>query len=130
MIALGIGCRRNAPAEDIEALIAQTLSAASLSIAMIGVIATESGKVSEPGLVEAVQRLARPLVGIASSELAKTSDLVVTRSGRVQRLKGVPSVAETAALAAVGPGGRLVVPRLANATVTCALASDDAEPMA
>jgi cobalt-precorrin 5A hydrolase len=37
----------------------------------------------------------------------------------------VPSVAETAALAAVGQGARLILPRIANATATCALASDE-----
>jgi cobalt-precorrin 5A hydrolase len=127
MIALGIGCRRNAPTEDIEAVIAEALGAASLSVAAIGIIATEHDKTAEPGLIEAARRLGRPLVGIVASELAKMSDLVVTRSERVQRLKGVPSVAETAALAAIGRGGRLILPRIANATATCALASDDAE---
>jgi cobalt-precorrin 5A hydrolase len=127
MIALGIGCRRNAPVEDIEAVITQALSAASLSAAAIDVIATENEKATEPALVEAARRLGCPLRGFAASELASMSDLAVTRSERVQRLKGVPSVAETAALAAIGRGGRLIVPRVANATATCALASDDTE---
>jgi cobalt-precorrin 5A hydrolase len=128
MIALGIGCRRNASADDIEVVIAQALAAASLGAAAISVIATETNKAAEPGLVEAARRLGRPLLGIAASELEKISDLIVTRSERVQRLKGVPSVAETAALAAIGRGGRLIVPRLANAVATCAVASNDAEP--
>jgi cobalt-precorrin 5A hydrolase len=127
MIALGIGCRRNAPVEDIEAVIAQVLNAASLTAAAIGIIATENDKATEPGLVEAARRLDRPLRGLIASELTRMSDLAVTRSERVQRLKAVPSVAETAALAAIGRGGRLIVPRVANATATCALASDDAE---
>lgn len=127
MIALGIGCRRNAPVEDIEAVIAVALDAASLSAAAIGVVATADDKVIEPGLVEAARRIGRPLLGILASELAEMSDRVSTRSERVQRLKGVPSVAETAALAAIGQGARLIVPRIANATATCALASDDAE---
>jgi cobalt-precorrin 5A hydrolase len=127
MIALGIGCRRNARAEDIEAVIAKALAAASVTAAAIRVIATAVEKASEPGLVEAARRLGRPLLGIAASELAEMSDLAVTRSERVQSLKGVPSVAETAALAAIGPGGRLILPRVANATATCALASDGTE---
>jgi cobalt-precorrin 5A hydrolase len=130
MIALGIGCRHNAPVEDIEAVIAQALDTASLSAAAINVIATENDKAAEPGLIEAARRLDRPLLGIIVSELAKMSELVITRSERVQRLKGVPSIAETAALAAIGQGARLIVPRVGNATATCALASDDAEPAA
>jgi cobalt-precorrin 5A hydrolase len=125
MIALGIGCRRNAPVADIEAVIATALHAASLSADAIGLIATENDKAAEPGLVDAARRLGRPLVGIITSELAKVSHLVVTPSERVQQLKGVPSVAETAALAAVGQGARLILPRIANATATCALASDE-----
>jgi cobalt-precorrin 5A hydrolase len=122
MIALGIGCRRNAPTEDIEALIAQVLVVAALSVDDVDVIATERGKVTEPGLIEAARQLDRRLVGFDASELAGVSDLAVTVSERVQALKGVPSVAETAALTAVGRDARLVVPRVANATVTCALA--------
>jgi cobalt-precorrin 5A hydrolase len=121
MIALGIGCRRNTPAADIEAVITHALAAASLSAAAINVIATAEDKLAEPGLVEAARRLGCPLLGIATNELAKVSDLVVTRSERVQSLK---------ALAAVGPGGRLILPRIANATATCALASDQAEQSA
>jgi cobalt-precorrin 5A hydrolase len=127
MIALGIGCRRNAPAEDIGAVIAMALDATSLPAAAISVIATAYEKANEPGLVEAASRLGRPLLGIAARELAAMSDLAVTRSERVQSLKGVPSVAETAALAAVGRGARLILPRVANATATCALASDETE---
>ncbi|MGQ3348248.1 cobalamin biosynthesis protein [Bosea sp. (in: a-proteobacteria)] len=45
-----------------------------------------------------------------------------TRSTRIASLYGVGSVAEAAALAAAGPGGTLVQPRIATARVTCALA--------
>jgi cobalt-precorrin 5A hydrolase len=127
MIALGIGCRRNTQADDIEAVIAHALAAASLSATDISVIATVDEKAAEPGLVEVARRLGRPLVGFAPSELAMMTDLVMTRSERVQRLKGVPSVAETAALAAIGQGARLILARIANATATCALASDGVE---
>lgn len=125
MIALGIGCRRNAPATDIDAVIAQVLIAAALSVHDVSVLATEASKVTEPGLLESARRLDRRLIGIDAGELAKLSHLAVTVSARVQRLKGVPSIAETAALAAVGANARLLVPRVANATATCALACGD-----
>lgn len=130
MIALGIGCRRDAPAADIEAAIGQALAVAMLGIDDVSVIATEQAKSEQASIVEAARRLGRPLIGIAVSELAKVSDLVVTRSARVQDLKGVPSVAETAALAAVGAGARLIVPRVANATAACAVARGDGSPLA
>ena len=125
MIALGIGCRRNASADDIAALIAEALAAAALQLDAIGVVATESAKAEEAGIIAVARRLGRPLVGIIASELAGVSHLAATNSARVQHLKGVPSVAETAALAAVGAHARLLLPRIANATATCALAQGD-----
>jgi cobalt-precorrin 5A hydrolase len=49
---------------------------------------------------------------------------VTTQSPRVQALRGVGSVAEAAALAAAGPGARLLGPRAVSAcgTATAALA--------
>ncbi|WP_257169134.1 cobalamin biosynthesis protein [Bradyrhizobium sp. SRS-191] len=122
MIALGIGCRRDARLTEIEAVIAQALSAARLAAEDIDVVATAADKLREPGVIDAAQRLGRPLRGIAQHDLAAVADLAHTRSDRVQRLKGVPSVAETAALAAAGRNPRLILPRIANASATCALA--------
>jgi cobalt-precorrin 5A hydrolase len=122
MIALGIGCRRNASASEIEAVIVQALVAANLDAGEIAVIATAVDKLREPGVIEAANRFGRPLLGIATADLAAVADLAVTRSDLVLRLRGVPSVAETAALAAIGRTARLILPRLANGSATCALA--------
>ncbi|WP_315756408.1 cobalamin biosynthesis protein [Bradyrhizobium sp. SZCCHNRI2007] len=133
MIALGIGCRRAASVADIEAVIAHALSLARLAPADVAVLATAADKVSEPGVICAAQRLGRPLLGIASAAMTAVADRAITRSDRVRRLKGVPSVAETAALAAAGANARLILARVANAAATCALAegeaATDAEPV-
>ncbi len=125
MIALGIGCRRDASVEEVEAVIVQALTAARLTAADVGVIATISGKMDEPGVIEAAKRLGRPLLGIPNDAIASVADLAVTRSDRVHRLKGVPSVAETAALAAAGRNARLILARMANASATCAMAEGE-----
>jgi cobalt-precorrin 5A hydrolase len=125
MIALGIGCRRDTSADLIEAVIAQALTAARLAAGDVAVIATAADKMREPGVIEAAKRLDRPLRGIAENDLTAVAGLAVTRSDRVQRLKGVPSVAETAALAAAGRNARLILPRLANTSATCALAEGE-----
>ncbi|MGJ5208231.1 cobalamin biosynthesis protein [Bradyrhizobium sp. HKCCYLR20261] len=125
MIALGIGCRRDISADAIEAVVVQALTVARLSTAEITVIATAADKQDEPGIIETAKRLQRPLLGIAADELSAVADLTVTRSDRVQRLKGVPSVAETAALAAAGRNARLILPRLAHASATCAIAEGE-----
>ena len=46
----------------------------------------------------------------------------VTRSERVERLIGLPGLAETAALAGAGRGGELIVARIASEGATCAIA--------
>nr|WP_041756812.1 cobalamin biosynthesis protein [Bradyrhizobium sp. ORS 278] len=125
MIALGIGCRRDASLYAIENVIAQALSAAKLVVDDIAVVATARDKMRESGIIEAAKRIGCPLLGLTQDELAAVADLAVTRSDVVQRLKGVPSVAETAALAAAGRNARLIMPRLANASATCALAQGE-----
>ncbi|CCD94009.1 putative CobE protein [Bradyrhizobium sp. ORS 375] len=122
MIALGIGCRRDASLDAIESVIAQALAAAKLAVDDIAVVATADDKLREPGVIEAAKRIGRPLLGLTENELSAVADLAVTRSDLVQRLKGVPSVAETAALAAAGRNASLIMPRLANASATCAVA--------
>jgi cobalt-precorrin 5A hydrolase len=122
MIAAGVGCRRNAPAEDVEAVIAMALRKAGLDAAAIGVVATLEGKAAEPGIIDAVRRLGCALRECSLLELAGVSHLTVGKSQRVRNAVGVPSVAESAALVAAGRDARLLVPRQANATATCALA--------
>jgi cobalt-precorrin 5A hydrolase len=53
---------------------------------------------------------------------------VLTRSAASQRIAGTLSVSELAALAAAGPGARLLGPRIAVGRVTCAIAVGEARP--
>jgi cobalt-precorrin 5A hydrolase len=63
------------------------------------------------------------VVSLPQSELRTASDRAATRSQRVAALTGVPSVAETAALAAAGPTARLLATRRIVGGATCALAA-------
>jgi cobalt-precorrin 5A hydrolase len=65
---------------------------------------------------------------ISESELKAAGGRATTRSERVSALMGLPSLAETAALAAAGPSARLIVSRLIVGAATCALAASDAVP--
>jgi cobalt-precorrin 5A hydrolase len=47
---------------------------------------------------------------------------VLSFSKRVFLLKGVPSIAETAAIAAAGRNARLLTKRVSNREATCAIA--------
>ena len=85
-------------------------------------LATAARKRYEPGIRAAARRLALPLVIIRDGALAAAQGRIHTRSARVAALVGVPSVAEAAALAAVGWHGRLAVTRMNTSRVTCAIA--------
>lgn len=124
VLACGIGCRRGTPAEEIEAAIGAAL--AELGCAeKIAVIATEASKLGEAGLREAARRRGVALAGFSVEELRSVADAVLTHSAAALAHKGTPSVAEAAALLAGGARARLLGPRLASRTTTCALAAGD-----
>jgi cobalamin biosynthesis protein CbiG len=124
MIVAGLGCRKGAAVEEIEAALAAAI-AAYASGEPIGLVATERSKADEPGIVETARRLSARLVAFSTAELEAVSGGIITRSERVLRIKGVHSIAEAAALAAAGRNARLLGPRVANAAATCALAIGD-----
>jgi len=128
MIVAGVGCRRGAPAPDIEAAIRAALDRAGVASDALGCIATTAAKSNEAGIAAAAEKLSVEVVLVPDADLVAVSDRVVTRSGRVLALMGVPSVAETAALAAAGPSSRLIGPRLVIGGVTCALAASGGAP--
>lgn len=118
-ILAGIGCRRDCPAEDIVALVAQAEQATGRAPTAL---AAPVGKSGEPGLRAAAERLALPVILVEPDALAAAQPRCVTRSAAAERALGVASVAEGCALAAAGSGARLVLPRIAGPRATCALA--------
>ncbi len=124
MIIAGVGCRRGAPAPDVEAAIRAALSRAGLGCAALDAIATMTAKQSEAAITAAAAKLGVSVVLVSDAELKAAGERTVTRSARV----GVPSLAEAAALAAAGPAGRLISPRLVLGQATCALAASEAKP--
>jgi cobalt-precorrin 5A hydrolase len=127
MIVAGIGCRRGATAAAIEQSIEAALAECGLKRSQLIALATAAGKSDEPGLREAAARLCLPLIALAKQDLVRAAPGALTRSQLVLDLKGVPSVAETAALAAAGPNGRLLAPRVSNREASCAIAMGKSE---
>lgn len=126
MITCGIGCRRGTPAEDIDAAIRAARNALDCT-GDISVIATETSKADEPGLREAAHRLGVELMSFTSDELGSVASRLLTVSPAALKHKNTPSVAEAAALLAGGANARLLGPRIANATTTCAFAAVDGD---
>jgi cobalt-precorrin 5A hydrolase len=122
MIVAGIGCGRGTSCEDILNLIVATLSNFGIAQENLTAIATESSKADERGIASAARSLSLPIVRCPVAELGRVADQVLTRSLRVQEIKGVPSIAEASALVAAGHNARLLGARVAANRVTCAIA--------
>jgi cobalt-precorrin 5A hydrolase len=122
MIVAGIGCKRGTMSDDIVSVILAALASFGIAREKLDAIATETSKADERGIADAARLLSVRLVRCSLSDLDRIADKVMTRSSRVQALKGVPSIAEASALVAAGRNARLLGARVAAVKVTCAIA--------
>lgn len=116
-IALGIGCRRDIPADTIERAISMTLQDAHLHKEAVAQVATIDLKAHEPGLLEFCHRHAWTLATYSANELSRVEGSV-SSSAFVNSVTGVDNVCERAALAG---GGKLIVPKTVLDGVTVAV---------
>lgn len=123
-VVLGIGLRRGASAAELLRTADLALAALGLERSAVALLATLDSKLSEPGPSAVARELGVPLVGHPAAALAAVP--VPGGSARVAAAVGTPSVAEAAALASAGPGGRLLARRTATATATAAVAEPGA----
>lgn len=125
-LAVGIGCRRGATLEQIEAAVLSAL--APHTMADIACVATLDSKADEPGLVAFCERHRLRLMTFSAEEVqacfARRSSL--RGSAVVQAQAGVQGVCEPCALLA-SPGGALVRDKRATDGVTVAIAASSAE---
>ena len=121
MIAIGIGCRKACAAGDIIALVHDTMALLPPGLTPGGLFSLED-KRGEPGLDAAATALDLPLTFLDRAVLALVAGEARSCSRRIEEMFGLPSVAETAALAGAGQGAVLLVPRRASSTATCAIA--------
>jgi cobalt-precorrin 5A hydrolase len=125
MIVAGLGFRHGATAREILDLVARALAEARLAPPDLFALATLAARAGEPGFRDAAGHLGLPALAAEPDKVAAAASGVVTRSDRVVALHGTGSVAEAAALACAGIRARLILPRIASARVTCALAEGD-----
>ncbi|WP_460447892.1 cobalamin biosynthesis protein [Alsobacter sp. SYSU BS001988] len=128
-LAIGVGCRKGCAAEAVAALVRRVLALHAGAAEGTAALFTIVDKQAEPGIAAAAVALGLPLVYLPRAALEEAAPAALTRSERVVALFGVPSVAETAALAGAGPGSRLLAPRVSQDGATCAIAvSQKGEP--
>ncbi|MDB5414725.1 MAG: cobalamin biosynthesis protein CbiG [Rubritepida sp.] len=116
-LVAGIGCRRGAPAEAVAAALALALHETGRARQEVTLMATIAHKRDEPAIIEAARAL-----GIELAIVDGASQPVLTESAASRAATGLGSVAEASALAAAGPGARLLAQRSTSGGATCALA--------
>jgi cobalt-precorrin 5A hydrolase len=119
-LVLGVGCNSGTSADEIEGVILSNMKRLFLSPASIAAIATAEAKRSEPGLMEAAERFAVPLICYPSNELNEI-DAPSPLSEHALAAIGATGVAEPAAILA-SDGGKLLLKKVKSGNVTLAIA--------
>jgi cobalt-precorrin 5A hydrolase len=132
-VTAGVGCRAGCPVEHVLAALEQELAAQGRQVADVSALYTAQFKQAEPGLLRAAQLLNKPIVSLPLGALQAQSARALTHSPHTLQRFGLPSLAETAALAGASratPGSepRLLGPRRVAGDATCALAVGNAPP--
>jgi cobalt-precorrin 5A hydrolase len=124
-VAIGVGCRAGVSGEAIAALARRALAECGAPAGERRVF-TLAEKAGEAGIVEAARLLSASLTALPREALAAEAARVVTVSPASEARFGLPAIAEAAALAGAGAGGRLLGARLAANGATCAIALSEA----
>jgi cobalt-precorrin 5A hydrolase len=121
LIAIGVGCRAGVAGEAIVALARRALAKGGEPQGERRMF-TLSAKAEEPGLIEAARLLRVRLTPLPLEALEAQAERILTPSAAARSRFGAPNIAEAAALAGAGVGGRLIGPRLTADGATCAVA--------
>jgi cobalt-precorrin 5A hydrolase len=131
MLAAGVGCRAHCDIEDLVSAIRAALENGERHLVEVHAIYAPDFKKDERCMSLIADRVGKPLILFPMDELAKFSSLALTSSDRVLQRFGLPSIAETAALAGAralshaSAAVRLVGPRTIRGGATCALAAPE-----
>ncbi len=124
-LAVGMGCRRGVPVEELESLLAEALEENDLAPGCLAAIATAEIKRGEPGLEQLAEHHRVPLTFLQADELngvfETNPSAITSKSERAHGLVGVWGVAEPAALLTAG-ADELLVTRKKTARATVAIA--------
>ena len=121
-LAVGVGCARGAPPAEAVALAREALAAHDLAPAAVGAVVSIDLKADEPAVHAVAAALGVPARFYPPARLEAERPRLANPSDVVFREVGCHGVTEGAALAAAGPAGALVVPKVKSAAATCAVA--------
>ena len=116
-LAVGIGCERGTDPAEVKRLLDDTLEVNNLAPQSIFQFASIDVKEDEP----AINQFGN-VYFFTAEQLKQQSQRITAPSAIVEAEVGTPSVAEAAALALVGPNGKLIVPKVKSKRATIAIA--------
>jgi cobalt-precorrin 5A hydrolase len=122
MIVAGLGYRSRISTEEVQRALTHALSQYRISPERLDQIAVAAMKVDDDAILAVASARGVQLVRIEQCDMEAVSPYALTHSVPSMAARNVPSVSETVALAAAGPGARLLGRRIALGPVTCALA--------
>lgn len=122
VLAVGIGCERDAPADAVVSLVREVLAQAGLAAGAVACVASLMLKADEPAVHAVAAELGVPARFFTAAELEAETPRLANPSDLVFREVGCHGVAEAAALAAAGPSAELIVVKTRGARATCAVA--------
>jgi cobalamin biosynthesis protein CbiG len=127
IVAIGVGCRAGVGGEAVATLVRRALNEAGAPEGERQMF-TLAAKADEPGLIEAARLLRVALKPLPLASLNAQAERILTPSAPSRARFGAVNIAEAAALAGAGEGGRLIGPRLAADGATCAIAVSAERP--
>lgn len=126
ILVVGLGCRQGCSAEDLQALIEQSLDQAGIEISSVCALASIDMKVREPGLIRLATQLKRPFEVFSARQLADYKPRLSHHSSVAFEHTGCWGIAESAALALAeqlgGHPATLLITRQSSPNATFALA--------
>lgn len=121
-LVLGIGCERGTDVEEVLALTEAALDEYGLAGARPVLVASLDSRRDEPAICAIVNRYGVPFQCFDAATLEAETPRLENPSEVVFRHTGCHGVAEAAALAGAGKGGRLAVAKRKSARATVAIA--------
>jgi cobalt-precorrin 5A hydrolase/precorrin-3B C17-methyltransferase len=116
-LAIGIGCERGTDPAEVKALLDETLAKHNIAEQSIFQYGSIDLKEDEPAVGQFDN-----MYYFTAEQLKRETPRLQSPSAIVESEVGTPSVAEAAALALVGPNGKLIVPKTKSKRATIAIA--------
>jgi cobalt-precorrin 5A hydrolase/precorrin-3B C17-methyltransferase len=121
-LVVGVGCERDCDPSELRDLVYQTLADAGLALQSVTAVVSIDVKADEPAVNVTADSLGVPARFFSAVQLEAETPRIENPSDIVFREVGTHGVSESAALAAVGPKGSLIVAKCKSRRATCAIA--------